>query len=293
MSCGLLWFEHIAKTGGGAIKQVLQHQSPKLGWSFIDLFVPSRKKGVNCKEPNLTHTDMRHWSGSRIWRRALLELKKPLPRLVVHRHLCPPGLGAGLLEQLEVLNATLARKGCRLMLATVLREPHTWMQSMLSWTHIPRSRQRSFIAQSSDFQLKAIVLSRGGPSGLVAREGVVQAEANAKLAGIVTPDVLPFNLTASFLATPDMVSRAEWLMPQFWMVGRTDNLTSFAWALLVQMGAKALAANGSGWQVWMRSGVHSSKEVLNRYKLQDVHRFWIAQHFVADSWLYSRFSHPY
>lgn len=131
MKCGVLWFLHIPKTGGDTTKEYLKRLTMSSPWSMMDLY-----KWPICT-PALHSTNMSEWEGSTDWRRkALTELNKPKPRLVIHQHHCSPGF-ADLLPELKKLNATLRAKGCRLHLSTILRDP---IERIVSWINFYKSK---------------------------------------------------------------------------------------------------------------------------------------------------------
>ena len=158
LRCGVVWFLHVPKTGGATVQSYLLERTRRRAdgsdgnhsgeggegkkWLFVDIHNGERAwaqtsygsgnwHGSNC-EPGLSNDNMSAWSQSPAWRRALRELDKPEPRLVVHQESCNPSI-ASLLPQLAALNSTLHAKGrgCGLHLVTVLREPVALVESAL------------------------------------------------------------------------------------------------------------------------------------------------------------------
>ena len=116
LKCGVLWFLHIPKTGGATVQAYLKkrtrryshaddddHRGAEDGprppgkhrkqtrWLFVDIhngelaWAPTQAYGTGRCEPGLTDGNMSAWSQSPAWRRALRELDRAEPRLVVHQ----------------------------------------------------------------------------------------------------------------------------------------------------------------------------------------------------------------
>ena len=79
LPCGVVFFLHISKCGGGSVKQHLQLLSRKGGWRFFDHFRASFPycRGARSNEP---------WNTSSLWRSAMQELAHPKPKLMIHYH---------------------------------------------------------------------------------------------------------------------------------------------------------------------------------------------------------------
>lgn len=162
-ACGVLWFLHIAKTGGGTVRHMISSYGQHAGWDFIDLW--SLQKGkvaingtTNCAHGLMTQPDMALWKSDPRWKRDFVDkLEQAEPRLVVHQHTCGPSMRT-LLPQLQAINRSLARKGrCRLELGTVLREPVSLMRSRLDFFSTPLNKRREVIDQFAEHLIYAIV----------------------------------------------------------------------------------------------------------------------------------------
>ena len=227
MACGVFWFLHIGKTGGGEVKRFLGQVAARknasgASWTFVDLFSSprgdpplasprmatgnssARWRPAMC-DPPLASPSMTAWNSSATWRPAHIELQSPRPRLLVHQHHCSPGLGAHLLPQLLRLRSELESRGCQLYLATVLREPAALAVSSARYNQM-RSNTRGDMSaanNSVDEQIKYVEL---GFKILRRRSG---------------------EFSSSVPATPQLLEDAARTLSAFDLVGRTENLTSF------------------------------------------------------------------
>jgi hypothetical protein len=188
------------------------------------------------------------------WQRALRELRKPTPRLLVHQHHCSPGLGTYLLPQLNELKRELSQRGCSLTLATVLREPVSRAVSNLYFSKIPYDRVRNVAATYADTQVKYIMYGH---------------EKN-----------WPPPLKGS-LATPELAGKAAAVLSHFQLIGTTENLTSFATSVQSALGVTVPCCHH----------VHSGTP--HPYNLTAEDLLWIRQHNAADEWLWNRMSQRY
>ena len=120
-------------------------------WTYVDLY-----HYPDC-DPLLASPNMSDWNRSPAWQRAVKELSKPKPRLLVHQHHCSPGLGTYLLPQLNELKREISQRNCSLVLATVLREPVSRFVSQIHFNRVPYSQVRGYAEQLSDVQVKYIM----------------------------------------------------------------------------------------------------------------------------------------
>jgi len=139
MMCGVLWFWHIEKTGGTTIRNYFK-RADELGqlrdWKYVDMFegrdAIRRKEGAENDGMNSVYWS--DWEASEQWERAKHELSKPAPKLIVHAHHHMPGLAnRQLMQKFATMRAELEQKGCGLRLATVLREPWSLQESLVSY----------------------------------------------------------------------------------------------------------------------------------------------------------------
>jgi len=128
MQCGVFWFLHIGKAGGSTVEHRLNElqESPKgkaEGWHNDRLPMTP----VNGRDTGKWHTYYSYegWNNSRQWQSLLREVyTAKQPRFIMSAHHGTPGMGDYLLEnEMPRLRKALEAKGCRLVLATTLREP--------------------------------------------------------------------------------------------------------------------------------------------------------------------------
>ena len=213
MACGVFWFLHIGKTGGGEVERFLHQAAARknasgASWTYTDLFSFPR-----C-DPPLASPSMTTWNSSARWRPAHIDLQSPRPRLLVHQHHCSPGLGAHLLPQLLRLRSELESRGCQLYLATVLREPAARAVSQTRFFEMQFNERGDMRAAnySVDYQIKYV--ERGLNRFNKHRRGHPRS-------GEVSSSVY------SVPATPHLLEDAVRTLSAFDLVGRTENLTSF------------------------------------------------------------------
>lgn len=179
MSCGMVWFIHIPKTGGYAVEQMLHREfhEKKQSWTFVDLQSPLEE----MKQPDwpLHSPNMSDWVREPKWIQALDELSKEKPRLIIHQHVATAGFATHILPQLVAMNETLKQKGCRVAAVTVLRDPanlieshmHYWNEKRVFAPHAitPENTNitkfiRHFADETTNFQMQFLV-NGGGHAG--------------------------------------------------------------------------------------------------------------------------------
>ena len=121
LACGVLWYLHIPKAGGGSVYAHLE-KNQKLGnrsqpWSFVSIYPDY--KFARAALPNGTSP-----TASRQWNEIRAHLRRPRPLLIVHQHHGSPGMASADVEaELATIQRSLSSRGCRLVRATMLREP--------------------------------------------------------------------------------------------------------------------------------------------------------------------------
>jgi len=144
--CGCIWFVHIGKTGGTTVERHMEQAAKANGWAYERMF----GRPVSL------------WNTSLGWRRVVAEMRKPRPSIAfVSQHHGAPGLGGSddmLRSTILPMRRALEAKGCRLVLATVLREPVERTISSLFFNNIGRRQLPSWAAsEGSNYQTKYLV----------------------------------------------------------------------------------------------------------------------------------------
>ena len=149
-TCGILWYYHISKTGGSTVKSVLQQSAKTHGNDFIDLWW--------------------HWDSQYDWRSQIPIIESAVlnaqsgTQTIVHHHNGGPML-ISLVPQLIEWNRSLSSRGCRLWLATTVREPISHFISRMAFTgEKPANLKR--VLQAPSYQTSHLLFNHARcPSG--------------------------------------------------------------------------------------------------------------------------------
>lgn len=167
VSCGVVWFVHIPKTGGTTVKGYLAQLAAlssrsSTPWRLADLHRGEGWMGL----PDEVKWDERRWNEAIDWHQTVKnELAKPQPRLLVHQHTAMPGFGAYTVRRvLQPLACELQTKGCRLLVATILREPVSRIRSEVIYIHAlltGKMGRAFFVNASMPFDIEGIFQGLG------------------------------------------------------------------------------------------------------------------------------------
>jgi hypothetical protein len=123
--CGLLWFLHISKTAGSSYHAYLQHKFENYELDELWQFWSPTKPHPHLLFETTLKPKMDQLAAN------------PRGRLVaVHHHHGAPGMHI-LMPVLQAYRQRLEAKGCNLFLATVVRSPDGWIESMMSYNLVP------------------------------------------------------------------------------------------------------------------------------------------------------------
>ena len=140
LTCGVLWYLHIPKTGGTTLMRHFHANKGRNGWRYANMWknpIPDEERGA----PGSSH-QWATWNVSKEWTHVVLdELSKPKPKLIVHTHHNMPGLGDAYMQDaiLRPMARSLRSKGCEIRFATVLREPVAEIVSLMLFRHVPQN----------------------------------------------------------------------------------------------------------------------------------------------------------
>ena len=166
LTCGVLWFLHVPKTGGTTLmKHFHDNAGGGLpgkrginGWRYANMWlnpVPIEARGA----PGSPH-QWATWNVSTKWTSIVLdELKQPQPKLIVHAHHNMPGLADPYMRDvvLRPMAKSMRSKGCEVRFATVLREPVAEIVSLMLFRHVPRERFVKSVRQNSEAMSKYLL----------------------------------------------------------------------------------------------------------------------------------------
>jgi hypothetical protein len=203
-------------------------------WQFVDLYTDGKvvlKTSYIASEQTYKR-NMSNWPESKVWQKAMKELDKDRPHLLIHQHNLNSGFGRYLLPQMQELNETLQRKGCRLMPVTLLRDPLRRCDSHMHYKNhflnIVRKTERnsdisahahSFANISADYQVRYILygndLNEMEEASTPSRPGVPTY--------FTTVTVQKYGGSA----TAEVAQEAVDILSRFAEVGRTENMEDF------------------------------------------------------------------
>lgn len=123
MPCGVFWFLHIPKTAGISVENYLRYKAK--GWTLYDLYDKKTAK---------------RWQDSPAWHGILKEVMGPNPKVSIHQHASTPGMEYMLQNAVWPIKCILERNGCKLILATILREGPSRAYSEITYQKTPHTK---------------------------------------------------------------------------------------------------------------------------------------------------------
>jgi hypothetical protein len=140
---------HVPKTGGTTIRELLKRDVKHMPeWHLVE-FIANHAESYGLSPAQA-------WElGSPVWRRILTHAGAAArPHLIVEQHIGTPGLGGPFMQSvLANMSCALRRKGCRLLLATTLREPVSRMASGIFFHHLKHNKVENYIEHNQDVLL--------------------------------------------------------------------------------------------------------------------------------------------
>ena len=214
LTCGVLWFLHIPKTGGTTLMRHFHANKGRNGWRYANMWknpVPEEERGA----PGSGH-QWATWNISREWTHVVLdELAKPKPKLIVHSHHNMPGLGDAYMRDaiLHPMAKSMRSKGCGVRFVTVLREPVAEIVSLMMFRHVPPSSFVECVEKNAEATSKYIMYNFRTQWPEMYRTGVPTQEEGEAL-----------------------LQAGQDVLHNFSLVGRTDQLDDFVADINVMLG---------------------------------------------------------
>jgi len=231
LPCGVIWFVHVPKAGGTTVREFFQHAEHVTRWKYIDFCGSNAKPQWNA---SLSFRRINHW----------VDLVRPTykPRLTVHHHNGVPGvLEPSVFRYLKSLRERLQRRGCTLLVMTMLREPVAREISNVMFSRVAPPRLCEHAQALSDAQFRYLSATWGapgapdGPDGFHCEDGKASRTLSQRLA------LLPAMLDAPSAKNP----AAPVLTDIMDVVVTTDMLPRFLSVLRALMGCST-HCTGSG-----------------------------------------------
>ena len=197
MSCGLLYYAHIPKTGGSTVFDRLQ----KVGWAYNRLYWGDDGPA----EEDKWVADPDRWKNSSGWKWLHKMLASKKPKIILEAHHGAPGLEYMVNHELGDIACALKAKGCQLHVITVMRSPFERMTSSLVFNEHGMPSQKkaiSLLKQSSDEQARYLL------------KGHVKQWTNPKWHELPSPQSVD----------AEVVSRAQNVLSYAYLVGNARRL---------------------------------------------------------------------
>ena len=142
MPCGVFWFLHIPKTAGISVNYYLSYENKRNNWTFFDLY-----DGNSAKR----------WQDSPAWHAILKEVMGPNPKVTIHQHAGTPGMQYMLQNAVWPVKCVLERKGCKLILATILREGPSRSYSEIAYHRTPHTQYVERLIEFANGEVKYLL----------------------------------------------------------------------------------------------------------------------------------------
>ena len=200
MSCGLLYYVHIPKTGGSTVFDRLQ----KVGWAYNRLYWGDDGPA----EENKWVADPERWKNSSGWKWAHKILAAKRPKIILEAHHGAPGLEYMVNNVLGDMACALKAKGCQLRVVTVLRSPVERMASTLVFNEhgMPNeTKTLSLLERGADEQTRYLL------------KGHTKQWTNPKWRELPSPKSVD----------AEVVSRAQNVLSYAYLVGNSRRLDEF------------------------------------------------------------------
>ena len=214
LTCGVLWYLHIPKTGGTTLMRHFHANKGRNGWRYANMWknpIPEEERGA----PGSSH-QWATWNVSKEWTHVVLdELSRPKPKLIVHTHHNMPGLGDAYMQDavLRPMAQSLRSKGCEIRFVTVLREPVAEIVSLMLFRHVPQSEFIKDVEKNAEATSKYIMYNFRTQWPQMYRFGLPTQDQGEQL----------------LLAGQD-------ILHNFSLVGRTEQLDAFVAKVNVMLG---------------------------------------------------------
>ena len=155
--CGVLYFLHLQKAGGTTVSTRLTNCGMNRKFPVVNWRHSPKKQDIPWYVRDSTFGNPREDFKTL----AAHIIAEPQPLAVVIHHMGAPGFPSLRLSMLEPLRALLGKKGCKLMLTTMIRDPTQRTISSMYYNKL-RKFSHSFVGRASNVQ--ATMILEGWPS---------------------------------------------------------------------------------------------------------------------------------
>jgi len=118
------------------------HKNKRNNWTFFDLYNRSSRK---------------RWQDSPAWHAILKEVMGPNPKVTIHQHAGTPGMEYMLQKAVWPIKCVLERKGCKLILATILREGPSRSYSEITFHRTPHTQYVEKLIEFANGEVKYVL----------------------------------------------------------------------------------------------------------------------------------------
>ena len=276
MSCGVMWYLHVPKTGGTTMMHHLHSHAEEYGWKYADMW----KMRIPKQETNPLYSPhhWKTWNMTEEWKVVLDEREQPKPKLIVHHHHNVPGLGDSYMlnQVLSPMAQALTSKGCEFRFTTVLREPVSELKSLMLFRKVKSGDYITKVQENADAMSKYLIwnfhtqvcasaVALGCHASDALWPALLSRSAPPRLAQWPKEYSQPGEATP--VRSAELLKKAREILIHFSLVGRTEELDSFIRHTNLMLGWPA-DLHTDAWVTGSETGQRAESD-FTEYELDD------------------------